>query len=129
MSIILVEIQQLVEEYAAIIDAPKYFFPTYGRSEYDAQPFVEIVNDTELHYVVVERGKEIKRVIAKDIDELLYMIFDDITFTMATLNYVHQRKENLDVRIQLFSYQESLLGMINKSWQLRSQERHQKLLK
>lgn len=123
------EIRQKVEKYAITISAPGYLLPSYGYSEHDSLPFIEIANGNQLYYVVIERGQEIKRVTAKDLDDLLYMAFDDITFTMATQYEMRHRKENEDFRIQLFSYQEALLGMINKNWQSRNRERHQKYLR
>lgn len=122
-------IKQQVEEYAAIIDVPDYLLPTYGYSVHDAVPFVEIANGNQFYYVNVERGEDIKRITAKDLDDLLYLIFDDITFAMATQYELRHRNENEDFRIQLFSYQESLLGKINKDWQLRNHQYHRRLLR
>lgn len=64
------------------IDAPIEFLPAISRNPYDAEPHIEIRNG-ELHYVVVERGKEIRRDKAADLDDLLFLIFETITFDMA----------------------------------------------
>jgi len=41
------------------------------------------VNDTLYHYTIMERGKVVKEYESKDLDEILFQLFYDITFDMA----------------------------------------------
>ena len=61
-----------------------------GPSEDGAPPHVEI-DARGFHYVVVERGKEISRKSTARIDDLLYWIFDDVTFNVACDHEVRHR--------------------------------------
>ncbi|MBW7912285.1 MAG: hypothetical protein H3C54_00940 [Taibaiella sp.] len=105
------------------IDAPIEFLPAIGRSPYDAEPHVEIRNG-ELFYVVVERGKEIRRDKAVDLDDLLYLIFKTITFDMACRYLIRLGTDSTDQRSIIFSKQEELLGILNEEWKLLVQVEH-----
>src|SRR5688572_29569388 len=78
----LVEVEARVRELATSIGATGDELPTFGRSEDGARPHVE-VNASGLHFVVVERGEELERVTTNDLDELLWRVFESITFSLA----------------------------------------------
>jgi len=122
------KIKKQVEKFADLISAPLNSLPTYGYSRDMAHPHIEIDRLGRLHYVVIERGHENKRLTTKDLDELLYWIFDSITFSMASGYELKNRIENQDSRRLLFTKQEELLGIINPLWKNKNQIKNQRIL-
>ncbi|MEI9988884.1 MAG: Imm63 family immunity protein [Rhizomicrobium sp.] len=82
-----------------------------------ACPFIEV--DRAYHLVVRERGKEFERHTTADLDELLYWVFDGVTFGAASEYELHHRDEKQDFRRILFSRQLELLGEIDPAWRTR----------
>ena len=76
------EIKIEVDRLAAKIGASGFCLPTYGCSEDGARPHIEI-DPRGYHCVVAERGQELKRITTVDLNELLYQIFEAITFSLA----------------------------------------------
>ena len=122
------EIELEVHRLAELIDAPKEYLPTFGSSEDGARPHIELDHGI-YHYVIVERGKELERHMAPNSDELLYLIFKDVTFQMAGKYELQNRRLDEDVRRQLFEYQEHLIGKIESRYSDRLKLEHQQLLK
>ena len=122
------EIRSLVESYAKKIEAPQQLLPTYGRTVDGAHPHIEIKENGEFFYVIVERGQELRRELAVDINDLLYKIFTDITFSMACAVAAKQRKGKEDFRRQMFLKHEELLGVLQEEWKFRMQKEHQLIL-
>jgi hypothetical protein len=82
MYLTLSEVKELIDQLAEKIDAPQNSLPTYGYSEQSGR--WEVIVDAEGYQLVAfERGKELERYITSDIDELLYKIFDGVTFWLA----------------------------------------------
>jgi hypothetical protein len=121
------EIGNYVNSLAERIGAPATILPTYGRTDDGARPHVEI-RDGELFYVIVERGEELKRVRTVEIDHLLYLIFSDVTFSMAVKFEYKHRNALQDFRRILFAKQEELLGLLNPAWREKEQMAHQTIL-
>ena len=122
------KIRKQVDLIAELISAPKNSLPTYGYSRDMAYPHIEIDKFGRLHYVVIERGQENERFTTTDLDELLYRIFDSITFSMACDYELKNRIENQDFRRIMFAKQEELLGMINPLWKHKYQTEQQRIL-
>ena len=99
--------------------APLNSLPTYGYSRDNAYPHVEIDKFGLLHYVVIERGKETERRTTKNLDELLYWIFQSITFSIASKYELNNRIEAQDCRRLMFSKQLGLLKLINSDWAIK----------
>src|SRR5437870_4904903 len=79
----LTEIKTEVDRRAALIGAVgRYSLPTYGHTEDGARPHIE-VDSRGYHLVVVERGQEQSRFTTRDLDELLYRIFQSVTHDLA----------------------------------------------
>lgn len=121
------QIEEQVNTLAAKIDAPFDLLPTYGYTRDFAWPHIE-VNHNGMHYVIVERGKEIERITTQDIDELLFRIFSVVTFTIAGKYELQHRVNTQDSRRILFTRQEELLGMLKPAWQQREQAAHTAIL-
>jgi len=107
-------LRKKVNELAKLINAPNQILPTF---------------ETSYHFVVVERGQEHQRKRTSDFDEILFWIFDGVTFSMATKIELKNRNENEDFRIQLFKIQEELIGKINQEYKKILEEKHKKLLR
>ena len=128
MKIDLDNIKILVDSLAEKIGSPQNLLPTYGRTIDSAHPHIEIDSSGQLYYVIVERGEEISREFAVDINDLLFRIFAGVTFSMACAFEVRRHKKNQDSRRQLFSKQEELLGILSEEWRIREQKEHQQIL-
>ena len=122
------QIRSKVDAYAAKISAPPGMLPTYGYSQDGAHPHIEVDNSA-YHYVIVERGQELKRISTADLDELLYHVFRDVTFSMSTTLEVQSRRPREDFRRQLFAINLNLLGQLEPHWQDRYQHELDKILK
>jgi len=121
-------LKKRVEKLAKTINAPDFYIPTFGYSEQSGLPHIEIIGKT-FHYVVCERGSEFSRKSTKDEKELLYWIFQSITFSMAYDLEKKNRKKNEDFRVQLFQIQEDLISIIDKEYALILKDKHEELLK
>ncbi|MBZ9623729.1 immunity 63 family protein [Clostridium sp. FP2] len=70
------------------------------------------------HYVISEKRQEIKHQVTKNLDELLYSTFKDITFEMACDYEVRNRIEGQDFRRLLFNKQLELINLISEEFSL-----------
>jgi hypothetical protein len=124
-------LQQLraeIEARAARIGAPRHALPTYGRSADGALPHVEVHGD-EHHLVVVERGQEIRRERFTERDDLLFAVFREVTFTMASDWEVQHRTPGADPRRALFRRQQELLAQLEPRWAERQRAAHDEILR
>ena len=122
------EIKNKTEQIAEIIDASANLLPTYGQSIDGAHPHIE-TDSNGMHYVIIERGQELDRKTTNDIDELMFWVFINVTFTMSIQHELKNRVENKDFRRLMFSKQEELLGLINNDWKTREQKNHENILR
>ncbi len=122
------EIETEVNRLAKIINAPQDGLPTYGFSRDFAYPHIE-VDARGYHYVIVERGEELKRETTLDLQELLFLIFKDVTFSMATQYELKNRIKDKDCRRMYFIKQEELLGLLDPQWAVKQKEYHADILK
>ncbi len=102
--------------------------PEINQSNDFAKPFIEL-DEHGLYYVCRERGEEIFRKVPFDLDELLYEIFDAVTFEMAIKWEAQNRKENEDFRLQLFAKQVELMTTIYDDFGQRTNSRLQRIVK
>ncbi len=123
------DIKKKVDELAEIINATNDLLPTYGYSKDFAYPHIEIDNFGLLHYVIIERGQELERKTTDQLDDLLYWIFADVTFSMAADYELKNRIEDKDCRRIMFDKQEEFLGKLNENWRLKEKAEHQSILK
>ncbi|WP_420148066.1 Imm63 family immunity protein [Spirosoma sp.] len=122
------DIKKRVDQLALIINAPSDLLPTYGYSRDSAYPHVEVDSSGHMHYVVVERGQELERKTTDQLNDLLYWIFTDVTFSMANDFEMKNRIESQDFRRILFKKQEELLGILSEEWQQKERDAHEKIL-
>jgi hypothetical protein len=90
-------------------------------------PHIEI-DEMGYHYVNWERGSELGRRTTKNLEDLLYWIMKDVTFTMASAYELKNRIPNQDSRRLLFQTQLVLLKRINTDFYKRMEDEIAKLL-
>ena len=122
------EIEIDIKIRAKQIDAPEIHLPTFGNNEGNARPNIEI-GSNGYNFVISERNVEYKRIATKDYKELLFLIFEAVTFEMACWLELENRIDNQDFRIQLFQIQENLISKIDNEYKERLNLKHKKLLR
>ena len=125
----LIDIKKKVEELALKISAPKNLLPTYGKENWDAHPYIEVDNLGLMSYIISERGEEYERTMTDKIDELLYRVFESVTFSMSSDYELRNRIEEKDCRRIMFEKQLELLGQLSNSWKEKQNKKHQSVLK
>jgi hypothetical protein len=123
----LAEIKQEIDRLAAQVGASGYLLPTYGSTDDGARPHIEI-DSREYHYVVVERGQELKRISTEDVNELLFHVFVNVAFNLAVDYEVKHRIEGQDCRRLGFRRQIELLSALSKDWSDREARTHEQIL-
>lgn len=113
----LTELKSEVNRLAVKIGAPDDLLPTYGYSMDGARPHIE-VDSQGYYYIVAERGQEISRVTTAGLDEVLYQVSKNVTFSLAC-NY--ELKHRVEHQIALLSSHSSRWG------ELETQE-HERIL-
>lgn len=129
MKVTLDDIKILIDNLSQKINASQNLLPTYGQSIDGAHPHIDFDKNGQLYYVIVERGKELKRDFAADTNDLLYRVFSDVTFSMAVDFELNNRIDAEDCRRQMFSKQEELLATLDKDWGTRREKEHQWILR
>jgi hypothetical protein len=122
------EIQSIVTQLAEKINAQTYLLPTFSSPIGDATPNIEIDNLGLYNYVISERGNEYERKVTSALNDLLYWIFANVTFSMASDYELKNRIEEKDCRRIMFEKQQELLGILNKDWEEREKKEHQSIL-
>ncbi len=122
------EIKAEVDRLAAQIGTSGRLLPTYGRSEDGARPHIE-VDSRGYHYVVIERGQELERLTTNDLDELLFNIFEGVTFSLASKYEMAHRVDSQDSRRILFRHQIESLSELYPHWGEREAQRHEQILR
>ena len=112
-------IRMEVAKRAARIGAPSQLLPTYGFSDENARPHVEVSGAT-YHYVVSERGEMLTAKQTHYLDELLYWIFEGVTFQMGLAWELAHRIEGQDPRRLVFAKQLELLAALDPLWNTRN---------
>ncbi|OAB29202.1 Immunity protein 63 [Flavobacterium fryxellicola] len=123
------DIKKIVVELALKIDAPPNLLPSYGQQTWDAHPYIEVDNLGFMFYIISERGQEYQRKITEKIDDLLYWIFANVTFSMASDFELKNRIEDRDCRRIMFDKQEELLGLLSDNWRQKENAEHKSILK
>ncbi|QDU31874.1 hypothetical protein ETAA8_70350 [Anatilimnocola aggregata] len=121
------EIKREIEQIGRRLGCPRNCLPTFGFSEDFGCPHIE-VNASGLHYVVVERGVELERKTTHDLNDLLYIVFEAVTFSMAGDYELKHRIPGQDSRRILFRRQLELLGSVDADWVTRLRQDQHKIL-
>jgi hypothetical protein len=121
------DLQHEVRRLASIIRAPDEKLPTYVSSRDMGHPHVEIEGSSYV-YVVRERDTELDRRHTGSRDELLYWMFEAITFSLASDWELLNRVPGEDSRRGLFAKQIELLDRVDPVWASRYRHAHSKRL-
>lgn len=123
------EIQDEVDRLAAIIGATGHLsLPTYGYTRDAGYSHVE-VDARGYHLVTVERGEELEHFTTNDHDDLLYHIFEDVTFDLACAYELDHRIETQDCRRIIFRKQVELLSQLSEGWGRRQTQEQEEILR
>ena len=117
-----------IDRLASLINASGFLLPTYGASEDFARPHIE-VDARGYHYVVVERGIELRRVTTRSLDDLLHQVFDSVTLSLACDFELANRIKGQDSRRLLFQRQLELFSSLRPEWARRHSLEHQRILR
>jgi hypothetical protein len=120
----LAEIRNLANDHAS--RAGMRDIAIFSTPRGNGSPYIEAGD--AYHYVVEERGVELERRQTGNLDELLYWILADATFSAACSFELENRKPNEDSRRQLFARQEALLEQISPGWAQRKAAEHRVVL-
>lgn len=125
----LLKIKRKINKLQRIINAPKELRPSYGAFEYADSYFIEIDNKGVMRLIETEHGRihEVRR--TKDLDELLYWIFTNITFAMACKQAMENSIQLKDPRRAIFLQQEELMGKLYPHWQVRIRAEYKVFIK
>lgn len=75
-------INSKITEIAKKLQIPLEYLPEINIYNDYAKPYIEIYNNI-IYYIIRERGVEYERTIYHNIDDLLYRIFEDISFELG----------------------------------------------
>lgn len=109
-------IEQCIDKMARIIDAPANLLPACIDEPDNSRSYIEIGRNGRLTYIVKGDRGEKRFINAIDLDHLLYIVFSNITISLA-IDLVGKNPDlNQDPRRQQFQVQLGLLDKINKEW-------------
>ena len=105
-------------------------YPLFSNDEHVFSDGVSVYSDESgYHYIETERGKPVKKIDCNSIEDILYYIFEDITFSLA-LNYeLEHRRANEDSLRLLFDKQLKLLNRISADYANKYQCKIDEILK
>lgn len=108
-------IRKKVREYGKKIKAPKKLLTVRTTTDGFGTPHIEI-DKNGYNYVIWERGTEHERKTTNNLHKLLYWIFKDIVFDMASKYELNHRKSGEDFRRLLFSKELELFKKLDAQW-------------
>jgi len=123
----LAAVETIVKALGSLLGTPVSLLPTFGHTEDYARPEVR-VDAVGYHFVVIERGQEIQHQVFRQLEELLFVVFEAVTFAMACDYELAHRVAGQDSRILLFAKQVELLTRLDSSWAERQRIKYEKLL-
>ena len=121
------QIRAETDRLRALIGAPADLCPLSPAMRGDGSPFLRVVADGYI-YANEERGHVYNERKTQDLDELLYWIMKNITFSMAVDYEVANRVPKTDFRRMLFAKDLELLGSLKPEWRERKQREYDAVL-
>ena len=122
------EIQEKLHFFIKKINGDIKLLPEINKSNYNAKPFIEI-DRYGLNYVCYEREEELFRKLPSGVDELIYLVFDDITSKIALDWEIKNRKNNEDSRRGWFSKSIELMYLLKNEFGVKKETEIKTFLK
>ena len=104
------QIEGKIRKFAAIIDAPEEYIPTFGSTNQSGLPHIEI-NDGKYTVIVCENDIELSRETFENADELVFKVLQDISFSMAS-DQVLEDTSDQNFRERFLSVQKNIISKI-----------------
>ncbi len=108
-------IRKKVREHAEKINAPKNLLRVRSTTNGFGTPHIEI-DKKGYNYIIWERGREHERNTTEDLHELLYWIFKNIVFNIASKYELNHRKTGEHFRRILFHKELELFKELDAQW-------------
>lgn len=112
-SLQIVEMQ--MRRRAVLISVPSELLPALGRLEETRRHYIE-AGEIYYQYIYQNRGDEVSRRSTERLDDLLYWVFRDVTFEMATTRSAHEIAHGTDIRQPIYRIQKELMASLKPSW-------------
>jgi len=113
------EVKNKVYELGEIIGlkSDSHLFPMFLEDNRGCGDGASIhIEESKYCYLVMERGQIVKKHESENLDEILYHLFSDITFSLAVDYEVRHRNKEEDFRRIMFAKQLELLQKINENY-------------
>ena len=124
----LLEIQQIIHKLARPINPPAKAMPTYDNFRYDGTPNIEVGDSVYYYRAFAEHGELAINRQTANLAELLYWVFEDITYSMAYEFAEKHRTLSSDFRKIYFDHQLDLLEKVNPEWKVQRQKEIEEIL-
>ena len=112
------------------LDDDSKLYPMFSRTSNVFNDGASIyVENSKYYYIIMERGQLNKLFESKDLEEVLYPLFESITFSLASDYELNHRIENEDSRRLLWKKQLELLEKINRNFFVKCQIEIEEILK
>jgi len=112
------------------LDDDSKLYPMFSRTSNVFNDGASIyVENSKYYYIIMERGQLNKLFESKDLEEVLYPLFESITFSLASDYELNHRIKNEDSRRLLWKKQLELLEKINRNFFVKCQIEIEKILK
>jgi len=112
------------------LDDDSKLYPMFSRTSNVFNDGASIyVENSKYYYIIMERGQLNKLFESKDLEEVLYPLFESITFSLASDYELNHRIKNEDSRRLLWKKQLELLEKINRNFFVKCQIEIEEILK
>ena len=108
-------VEMQLHRRASLISTPEMLIPAIGRMDETKRHYIE-VGEIFYSYIYQNRGQEVSRHATEKLDDLLYWVFRDVTFEMATTQAAHDLQPGADIRQPIYRIQKELMARLKPSW-------------
>lgn len=120
----IVPIQGEITRLASIIDAPPEILPRYDLTPEDEQDDFIVIEGDQYVFIRTEPMGQFEKIRTKSEDELLYQVFECITFQLAEKATIQEYQPEIECRRFLWPKQAKLMGKLSLQWLARLEMAH-----
>lgn len=102
--------------YRIAVNENSDLLPLFSKTEDVYNEGASVYIDDKYHYVIMERGRVYKHYESDVLEDVLYPLFKNVTFSLAQEYEVHHRKKEEDFRKLMWEKQLELLGRIDEKF-------------